>query len=80
MSRIVSFRLDENQPDEKQALEVLEQWERKHQRRYILTSALLALDGKPIPTPTTIEGLGALIAELADIVSQLSNMEIQPGD
>ena len=80
MSQVVSFRLDENNPSEKQALKILKRWERSHQRRYIMTCALLALDDKPMPSPTTISGLGGLIAELAEIVHQLDNMDIAPGN
>jgi hypothetical protein len=47
MSQVIGFRLDQDNPREAQALALLEAWQKRgYSTRYIITEALLQLDGK----------------------------------
>ncbi|PJF39968.1 MAG: hypothetical protein CUN55_13310 [Phototrophicales bacterium] len=75
MSKVVSFRLDEEHPEERQALAILEAWQEKgYTTREILTWALMSLDGidpleRSSVSETSVEAK-ATIDELRDILGQ----------
>jgi hypothetical protein len=64
MSRVLSFRLDDDKPDEAQALALIDAWTAQgHDLRKIMTTAILALADK-----SNNEALaGELRAALADV-------------
>lgn len=77
-SFVISARLSEINDAERRALEVLTEWEgRGHSRRYVITAALLALDGKPIPKPAPPQVAGGIDAnEIRNILAEpLSEMQ-----
>lgn len=70
MSRVVSFRLDEDIVEEGQALEILEAWQTKgYSIRQIMTWALMALEGAE-PLNTEDNATGTTIAELKSVLGQ----------
>jgi len=70
MSKIYSFRLDENNPREAQAREVIEAWVSKgYSLRYVITEALLLVDnaeGNENGLPSIIEQLKELLSVLEE--------------
>ncbi|MBZ0314871.1 MAG: hypothetical protein K8L91_00525 [Anaerolineae bacterium] len=72
MSRVVSFRLDEDIVEEGQALEILEAWQAKgYSIRQIMTWALMALEGAEPQNNSAPDGeTGATIAELKSVLGQ----------
>ncbi|NDJ85711.1 MAG: hypothetical protein GYB66_07480 [Chloroflexi bacterium] len=69
MSKVVSFRLDEEVPEEQQALAVLEAWQQKgYSTRAIMTWALMALAGADPTGPS--ETTGEPISELRSVLNQ----------
>lgn len=75
MSKVVSFRLDEEHPEEQQALAILEAWQAKgYTTREILTWALMSLDGiTPLERPASVEepsNAKDTIDELRDVLGQ----------
>ena len=68
MSRIVSFRMDENDPTERQALDVLDRLLGEgFETRQIMTEALIRAEGL---TPTRPESADPLVAELRASLTQ----------
>ncbi|MBI5930926.1 MAG: hypothetical protein HY862_16570 [Chloroflexi bacterium] len=71
MSRVVSFRLDEDIVEEGQALEILEAWQTKgYSIRQIMTWALMALEGAEPQNAAPDGETGATIAELKSVLGQ----------
>jgi vacuolar-type H+-ATPase subunit D/Vma8 len=67
MSKVYSFRLDENNPREAQAREVIEAWVSKgYSIRSTLTEALIRFDEKHSP-----KEMDSILEQLQDMVNQL---------
>lgn len=83
-SRVITARLSQAYKDEARALGVLDQWESKgNTRRYIVTAALLALDGARIPQPAPVEGKAdteAFRSMFADALGDLKRLAKQMAD
>jgi hypothetical protein len=71
-SFVISARLSEASDTERRALEVLTAWEgRGHSRRYVITAALLALDGQRVPAPAPAQVTGGIDANaILDVLAQ----------
>jgi hypothetical protein len=79
----VSFRLNEAYEDEAKAIEIFERWrDSGNSTRYVMTSALLALDKKPIPEPPQAgsgagvdsSGFRALMADFQRMLGRLADI------
>lgn len=73
MSKVVSFRLDEDTPEEQQALAILEEWQEKgYSTREIMTWALMSLAGiEPVDEADQNEGeKRETVTELREVLSQ----------
>ena len=73
MSKVVSFRLDEDTPDEQQALAILEAWQEKgYSTREIMTWALMSLAGLELGPESSQNGGEAreTVTELREVLSQ----------
>jgi hypothetical protein len=71
MSRVVSFRLDEDTLEERQALAILEIWQAKgYTIRQIMTWALMALEGAEPPVDGRDQEASATISELRSVLGQ----------
>lgn len=72
MSAVVSFRLDEGNPRERQALEALRSWnEAGYSIRHTLTEALLRLEGKEEGVTDELKLL------LAQVAAALERVELR---
>ena len=70
MSKVISFRLDEDNPREAKALAVLKaRCEQGHRTRTIITEALIRLDGGPNNSGTKDDN-----GNLATIASQVNHL------
>jgi hypothetical protein len=75
MSRIISFRLDDSDPDERQALEVLDRLlEAGFDTRRIMTDALIRAAGY---TPVKPESADPLVVELRASLEQARQLTSQ---
>jgi hypothetical protein len=73
-SRTVSFRLNPEDPDESEALGILQHWEEQGMdRRLILTKALLALEGYDL-SPDVESGVGSEIRSAVNRLTQILDM------
>lgn len=73
MSKVVSFRLDEDTPEEQQALAILEEWQEKgYSTREIMTWALMSLAGLEMAEGTAQNDGEAreTVTELREVLSQ----------
>ncbi|NDJ86409.1 MAG: hypothetical protein GYB66_11015 [Chloroflexi bacterium] len=89
MSKVVSFRLDEETPEEQQALAILETWQRKgYSTREIMTWALMALEGTQFAEPSkqtddakeTISELRVVLSQAQDFLEALRDMKAMPDE
>ena len=72
MGTVISFRLDENNPREARALQILQSWaSRGYSLRHVLVEALLAY-GRDETTPENLS------TNLDQIITLLQEMRIQP--
>jgi hypothetical protein len=72
MSRVFSFRLDENNPREAQAIQILQTWANQgYSLRYVIIMALLALTDKNKQSDISTE-LKQIISLLQDLQGQTS--------
>lgn len=89
MSKVVSFRLDEDNLEEREALTILEMWQAKgYSTREIMTWALMALSGTPTPQEAedaatqesreTISELREVLAQAQDFLGALRDMKAMP--
>lgn len=87
MSKVVSFRLDEENLEEQQALAILEAWQQRgYSTREIMTWALMALEGAAISSPTksqedtntTIAELRATLSQAQEFLEALRDMQVMP--
>jgi hypothetical protein len=75
MSRVISFRLDPDNPREGRALAVLGEWqEQGYPVRHILTEALLSLAGEDQKSETQ-QQMTAILAALTEIRSKLEQLQ-----
>lgn len=73
MSKIYSFRLDEDNPREAQARQVIEAWaSRGYSLRYILVEAILAYANKEARQTD-------LSSALEQIITLLQELKVEPG-
>jgi hypothetical protein len=73
MSKVVSFRLDEDTPEEQQALAILEAWQEKgYSTREIMTWALMSLAGMELTeeSPQNEGEARETVTELREVLSQ----------
>lgn len=74
MSKVVSFRLDEDNFEEREALAILEAWQEKgYSTREIMTWALMSLAGTPTPEEKEAQADGEAretITELRQVLDQ----------
>jgi hypothetical protein len=91
MSKVVSFRLDEDNFEEREALAVLEAWQAKgYSTREIMTWALMALAGTPTPEEKqaqaddeareTISELRQVLDQAQEFLQVLRNMKAVPDE
>ena len=74
-SRAYAFRLITTDEHEIRAIKIIERWRSEgHDLRYIMTSALLRLDGMMPPEPRGIEGIENAISKLDEIVHELEQL------
>ncbi len=87
MSKVVSFRLDEENPEEQQALAILEAWQQRgYSTREIMTWALMALEGAAISSPgkqeenpkETINELRGVLSQAQEFLEALRDMQSMP--
>jgi hypothetical protein len=73
MSQVFSFRLDENNPREAQAMQIIEAWaSRGYSLRHTLVEALLAYAGKDLQK----DGVSSTLEE---IITMLQNLHVVSG-
>ena len=91
MSKVVSFRLDEDNLEEREALAILEQWQEKgYSTREVMTWALMALAGTPTPDEVeeaatqesrqTISELRQVLEQAQDFLDALRDMKAMPDE
>lgn len=82
-SEVITFRLHPDNPDERRALNILRDLERKgYDRRYIGMAGLLALAGVELPAPgdvRTLSDFRNLLDELDQLVTQAARIGFAPG-
>lgn len=89
MSKVVSFRLDEENFEEREALSILEAWQQKgYSTREILTWALMALAGRDTPDQKdkssddeareTITELREVLDQAQEFLEALRDMKAMP--
>lgn len=71
-SKVVSFRLDEEAPEEQQALVILEEWQKRgYSTREIMTWALMSLAGLEVEAKDQEQdGAKETITELRQVLNQ----------
>ena len=75
MSDVISFRLNKENPRERQALEILEAWcSRGYSVRYVISEALLRLISS-VPESTTNDSFLVLIEELQQINGYIKELK-----
>lgn len=82
-SHVISARLSERDHDELRALEVFQKWSergKEYTARYIVTAALLALDGQRIPSPSPRDARGGGEVDLEPINKELRAVRSEMGD
>ena len=80
MSTVFSFRLDENNPREAQALQILQAWaSRGYSLRHVLVEALLAYKEDESREGNNSDALEQIIAMLQEMRNE-HNHEHKPGD
>lgn len=76
MSRVISFRLDRNNPREAQALSVLSgMQEQGYSVRYTLTEALIRLDADEESAGLPVDEMNDLVAQMAQLLGQMQSGE-----
>jgi hypothetical protein len=75
MSRVISFRLDPDNPREGRALEVLGEWQEQGYRvRYVLTEALLRLAEEDQQSKMA-QQMASVLAVLTEIRAELEQLQ-----
>lgn len=91
MSKVVSFRLDDEHPEERQALAILETWQEKgYSTREILTWALMSLDGitpferddneEPSEAKVAVDELRDVLGQAQEFLEALKGMKALPDE
>ena len=78
MSKVISFRMDEANPREARALEVIIAWtEQGHNLRFILTQALLELGhpGSDITMNQDGQALNAVLDHIDQVIKMVKTMQ-----
>jgi len=78
MSKVISFRLDESNPREAEAMEVLKSMQKQgYKLRHILVEALLNLEGN-WKKQVSLSQLDDISHQIAQVQDQLANIGVAP--